>query len=79
MIAARCACRLIVCQGKRVHWSLVKLQTRAHFKTFGNPTRKRGTSLELLRLQSLAHASGFRMSCKRGFEMRSLVICQMQV
>jgi hypothetical protein len=44
---------------------------RTHFKTFGNPTRKRGMSLELLRLQSLAHASGYRMSCKRGFEMRS--------
>jgi hypothetical protein len=27
-------------------------------------------SLELLRLQSLAHTSGFRMSGKRGFEMR---------
>jgi hypothetical protein len=26
-------------------------------------------SLELLRLQSLAHASGFRLSCKRRFEI----------
>jgi hypothetical protein len=41
------------------------LFSRAHFKTFGNPTRKRGMSLELFRLQSLAHASGFRMSCKQ--------------
>ena len=29
------------------------------FKTLGNPMRKRGMSLELPRLQSLAHASGF--------------------
>jgi len=31
-------------------------------RPFGNPARKRGMSLELLRLQSLAHASGFQMS-----------------
>jgi hypothetical protein len=33
--------------------------------------RKRGMSLELLRLQSLAHASGFQMSRNNGFETAS--------
>ena len=41
------------------------------FKTFGDPTRQRGMSLELRRLQSLAHASGFQISRKRIFETAS--------
>jgi hypothetical protein len=42
--------------------------TRSSCKTLGNPTRKPGMSWELLRLQSLAHASGFQMLCNSGFE-----------
>jgi hypothetical protein len=42
-------------------------------KPFVHPTRERGMSLELLRSQSLAHASGFQMLCKSGFETASSV------
>jgi hypothetical protein len=41
------------------------------FTALRNPTGMRGMSLELLRLQSLAHASGFQMLCNRGFETAS--------
>jgi hypothetical protein len=40
-------------------------------KPFVHPTRERGMSLELLRSQSLAHASGFQMLCNCGSEMPS--------
>ena len=46
------------------------------FKAFGNRTRKQGMSWELLRLQSLAHASGFQILCQRSFETASTVPAQ---